>query len=133
MKEPNVLCGPEGEYPVCYVRCNADCGDVMPAQDPIRCQSKMACEQHREDMLDDYYLDEPSKRSNVPEGSDGEELTTESLPEESRNSDDNTTEKPMPAEPMSTKPMPEEPMTTTAKNSMEGIFPYISLNYPSVT
>jgi hypothetical protein len=70
-------------------------------------------------MLDYDYLEEPSKRSNVPEGSDGEELTTESLPEESRNSDDNTTEKPMPVEPMSTKPMPEEPMTTTAKNSME--------------
>ena len=122
-KDPNVLCGPEGEYPVCYVKCNADCGDVMPAQNPIRCQSKMACEQHRQQMLDYEYLDEPSKRSNVPEGSDGEELTTESLPEESRNSDDNnTTEKPMPVEPMSTKPMPEEPMTTTAKNSTEGIF-----------
>ena len=83
---------------------------------------------------------EPSKRSNVPEGSNGEELTTTTtttttttLQEESRNSFDNTAEKPMPVEPMSTKPMPEEPMTTTAKNSMEGIFPYISLNYRIVT
>ena len=131
-----MLCGPEGEYPVCYVRCNADCGDVMPCQDPIRCQSKVACEQHRQQMLDKN--NEPSKRSNIPEGSNGTELTTTTtttttLQEESRNSFDNTAEKPMPVEPMSSKPMPEEPMTTTAKNSMEGIFPYISSNYRIVT
>ena len=44
LKDPFELCGPDGLYPVCYVNCNADCGDVKPAQNPIRCQSKNACE-----------------------------------------------------------------------------------------
>ena len=43
-----MLCGPEGLYPVCYVRCNSDCGDVKPAQGRGRCQSKNACEEHRQ-------------------------------------------------------------------------------------
>ena len=41
------MCGPNGPYPVCYVPCNADCGDVMPAKGRGRCQSKVACEEHR--------------------------------------------------------------------------------------
>ena len=47
IQEPYELCGPDGKYPVCYVQCNADCGDVVPAQNPIRCQSKTACEEFR--------------------------------------------------------------------------------------
>ena len=42
------MCGPEGLYPVCYVRCDSDCGDVAPAKGRGRCQSKNACEEHRQ-------------------------------------------------------------------------------------
>ena len=69
-KDPFELCGPDGEYPVCYVNCNADCGDVAPAQNPIRCQSKKACEEFKVNSTRE------GRSEPVPERPDPEKTTS---------------------------------------------------------
>ena len=68
--DPFELCGPEGLYPVCYVNCNADCGDVAPAQNPIRCQSKKACEEFKANSTRE------GRSEPVPERPDPEQTTS---------------------------------------------------------
>ena len=52
------------------MNCNADCGDVAPAQNPIRCQSKKACEEFKANSTRE------GRSEPVPERPDPEQTTS---------------------------------------------------------
>ena len=52
------------------MNCNADCGDVKPAQNPIRCQSKKACEEFKVNSTRE------GRSEPVPERPDPEKTTS---------------------------------------------------------
>ena len=114
-KDPFELCGPEGLYPVCYVNCNADCGDVAPAQNPIRCQSKKACEEFKANSTRE------GRSEPVPERPDPEQTT--SNPITNRPFTEATTTKSIVFPETSTTPIkrinPEEGMLLESKSRLD--------------